>query len=138
MRASWMVGITVLGWLLVGCSQPPSSAAEIPLVERLEILSGSERHTSRSGNSSLARYNVKGRGVDSTKQAILRELRAFGFEWVQYDARSSDRIVLIPTNSERGGGPTMITIGSGFVTGNDGEIVEPDAEGSNVFFYYTR
>ena len=32
----------------------------------------------------------------------------------------------------------MITIGSGFVTGNDGEIVEPDAEGSNVFFYYTR
>lgn len=138
MRASWLAGITVLGWLLVGCSQPASSAAEIPLVERLDVLSGAERHTSRSGDSSLTRYNIRGKGVESTTQAILSELRAFGFEWVRSETRKSGLVILAPRTTQQSGGPTMISIGPGFVSGANGERREPEADGCHVYFSYIR
>lgn len=73
MRASWMVGITVLGWLLVGCQSQsrPSSGEKLFPQEADSVFVGAERRVVRPfNNEEWVAYYFEGETVDSLAKKI--------------------------------------------------------------------
>lgn len=75
MRASWMVGITVLGWLLLGCqSQSRESSGEKLFPQEADsVFVGAERRVVRPFiNEEWVVYYFEGETVDSLAKKIGR------------------------------------------------------------------
>ncbi|HRD32535.1 MAG TPA: hypothetical protein PLS15_12705 [Fimbriimonadaceae bacterium] len=136
MRASWMVGITVLGWLLVSCQPGNHVEKSVPLEERLPILVGAQRTDNGSRDGRIVAYYLSNATHDQVAESVLRQLKDVGREWQKAQVVPQNRVWLEPMLPGDTSSPKSILIETGEPSGFEALKQSRRLVGTTIVYFY--
>ena len=131
-----MVGITVLGWLLVGCQPGNHVEKSVPLEERLPILVGAQRTDNGSRDGRIVAYYLLDATYEQVAENVLRQLKDAGRDWQKTQVVPQSRLWLEPMLPGGAYSPKSILIERGEPSGFEEPKQNRRLAGTTIVFFY--